>query len=190
MKMIFKSVLAGFLIGLGGTVFVMADNKFFGAFLFSFGLLSVLLREYKLFTGWVGWAEKEDFVNGIVMLLFNLIGAAIAGLLFRGWAIPDEIMISTKLEQPLWQTFSRAVGCGICMYLAVSGWKKDRSVIAVIMGVMLFIIAGFEHCIADMFYFVAAKSLSFKTICFMIAAILGNVVGAQSIRRLSCEDTL
>jgi len=188
MNNIFKSVLAGLAIGLGGTVFVMADNKFVGSFLFSFGLLSVLLREYKLFTGWVAWAEKEDCVTGAKMLLFNLIGAIIAGLMFGGWATPNDTMIATKLAQSPWQTFLKSVGCGICMYLAVSGWKRDKNVFAVIMGVTLFIIAGFEHCIADMFYFVAARTPFLKIIPFMIVAILGNTVGAQATRRLSCEE--
>lgn len=185
MEKMSKAVLAGMMIGFGGIVYSMSDNKVFGAFLFSFGLLSVLLRNYRLFTGWVAWAEPKDFIDGCMMLDFNLIGATIAGVLCHTWIAPLDTLITIKLSQPLWETFVRAMGCGVCMYLAVSGYRNNKSIISVIMGVMVFILAGFEHCIADMFYFAAGNEWSFKAFLFIITAIAGNAIGAQFVRRFS-----
>lgn len=185
MKDIYKAIAAGFSIGLGGIAYAMVDNKMFGAFIFSFGLLCVLLRKYKLFTGWVAWAGKKDIKDGITMLCFNLAGACFAGLLCRGWVKPLDTMVIAKLSQPFIQTLFRAIGCGVCMYLAVSGFRENFSVYSVFMGVMLFIVAGFEHCIADMFYFAASGAISIQIIPFMVATILGNIIGAQMMRRIT-----
>ena len=52
-----KSIFAGIMIGLGGCVFLHCDNRYIGAFLFSFGLLSILNLEGLLYTGRIGFFE-------------------------------------------------------------------------------------------------------------------------------------
>lgn len=190
MEKISKAFLAGCMIGFGGLVYTMVDYKVFAAFLFSFGLLCVLLRGYRLFTGWIAWAEKEDLREGCIMLIFNLLGAMVVGLLCRGWIAPLDAVVSAKLSQPITETFVRAMGCGACMYLAVSGYRENNSIISVIMGVMVFILAGFEHCIADVFYLVAGNEWSVCGLGFILTAILGNAIGSQLIRRLSVWRTV
>lgn len=49
-----RSVLAGVMIGLAGVVNLSVDNKFLGAFLFSFGLITVIARGLYLYTGKIG----------------------------------------------------------------------------------------------------------------------------------------
>ena len=46
------------------------------------------------------------------------------------------------------------------------------------MCVIVFILCGFEHCIANMFYFSVARSWSFKTILYTFVMILGNSIGS------------
>lgn len=187
----YKSLLGGFTIGIGGAVYLMTDNKIAGAFLFSFGLICVLLRGYNLFTGWVAWAEEKDGFVGAIMLLLNFLGATCAAWMFGSWSAASgnaEALIVAKLSQPLWQAFLRGIACGGCMYLAVSGYRKNNAVIAVVMGVMVFILAGFEHCIADVFYLVAGGAWSFRALWFIVFVTIGNIIGAQAIRRLSCEN--
>ena len=41
----------------------------------------------------------------------------------------------------------------------------------------VFILSGFEHSIANMFYFAAAGSLSLNVILYILTVILGNSVG-------------
>lgn len=46
------------------------------------------------------------------------------------------------------------------------------------MCVIVFILCGFEHCVANMFYFSVARSWSFKTILYTFIMILGNSIGS------------
>ena len=46
------------------------------------------------------------------------------------------------------------------------------------MCVIVFILCGFEHCVANMFYFSVARSWSFKTILYIFIMILGNSIGS------------
>jgi len=47
--------VAGFLIGLGVIINTLAANSILGAFLFSFGLLTIIELKLPLFTGQVGF---------------------------------------------------------------------------------------------------------------------------------------
>ena len=49
------AVLAGIMIGFGGIVFLMCANRLAGAFLFSFGLLTIICQGFALYTGRVGY---------------------------------------------------------------------------------------------------------------------------------------
>ena len=49
----------------------------------------------------------------------------------------------------------------------------------------MFILSGFEHSIADMFYFGASGTISGRVLLFIIAAVLGNSLGAVILPLLS-----
>ena len=46
------------------------------------------------------------------------------------------------------------------------------------MGVMAFILCGFEHCVANMFYFSIAGIFSLKVFGYLLIMILGNSIGS------------
>ena len=46
------------------------------------------------------------------------------------------------------------------------------------MGITVFILAGFEHCVANMYYFSAANMWTWKTVLYVLVMILGNSVGS------------
>ena len=46
------------------------------------------------------------------------------------------------------------------------------------MCVIVFILCGFEHCVANIFYFSVARFWSFKTILYTFIMILGNSIGS------------
>lgn len=46
------------------------------------------------------------------------------------------------------------------------------------MAISVFILCGFEHCIANMYYFTIANMWSLETIMLMGIVILGNSVGS------------
>ena len=68
------------------------------------------------------------------------------------------------------------------MYIAVNNYKKENDIIGkyitIFMGVMAFILCGFEHCVANMFYFSIAGVFSLKVVGYLLIMILGNSVGS------------
>ena len=173
-RKIIKSIIGGFLIGLGGTVFLSVEDKTIGAFLFSLGLLSICLTDQYLFTGKVSYSQKIPLL--VLVLVGNYIGAS--GL---GWLIhfikPELsekalIMCQNKLSERF-LVIPLGFLCNILIYFAVEGAKK-HCYILLILCVMAFILCGFEHCIANMFYFSAAGLFNLK---YILLNVLGNALG-------------
>ena len=51
----------------------------------------------------------------------------------------------------------------------------------------MFILAGFEHSIADLFYFAASGIVSLKAFGFIWVVILGNSIGAVILPLLTYQ---
>jgi formate/nitrite transporter FocA (FNT family) len=185
-----KSILAGIMIAIGGTVFLSCESKVVGAVLFSIGLFFIVVFGFNLFTGKIaylidnGWRYLVDLS---VILLGNLIGTLSVGLLIRltrlSGAVEKAVSVcDVKLSDSLPSIFILAFFCGILMFLAVDGYKTiDNPLgkyLAVFLGVSVFILSGFEHCVANMFYFSVAAVWSAKSVLYMLAMILGNSFGA------------
>ena len=70
------------------------------------------------------------------------------------------------------------------MFTAVDAFRNDKlpSVcrpVMVFLCVMVFILSGFEHCIANMYYFSAADVWSGKTLMLILLMTLGNSIGGN-----------
>lgn len=65
------------------------------------------------------------------------------------------------------------------MYLAIDNFKKSGNHLFVIAPVMIFILSGFEHSVANMFYFSLAGMWNGKSIFYLFLMILGNGIGAK-----------
>lgn len=181
-----ESLCAGILITIGGTVFLSCENKTVGAVLFSVALLCICYKSYYLFTGKIGYIveqhTKQDFLNLDVGLFGNLAATFFLGMLLRT-ILPNigekaAEMCSAKLAQFPLYTFIRGFFCGILMYLAVSIYKEKNSVLGILFCVPVFILCGFEHSIADMFYLGASGIYSVKIILFTALVVAGNTFGA------------
>lgn len=185
-RLISKSTLAGLLISLGATAFLTADNKIVGALLFSIGLTAVILLEANLYTGKIGYVNnKMKLIDAVVILILNLLAASICGLIF--YSTKNNICGNLWLDKltKSWHEFLfDSIGCGICIYLSVELYKKTGSIFVIVLGVLVFILGGFEHCIADIFYLNAAMSFDLKSILYILIAIIGNSVGSLLIRFL------
>lgn len=186
-KLIYKSILAGLLISLAGIVYLNCSNKIVGSLLFSLGLISVILLEAKLFTGAIGYVNsKRSILDSLLILVFNLVAATVTGLIYRCSSDAAATIVESKLlvfSESWWLTGLKAIGCGAAIYLSVEGYKKSKSLIPVILGVMTFILAGWNHCIADCFY-MAAGSSSVLAIPYLLLVIVGNSVGSLLVRWL------
>jgi formate/nitrite transporter FocA (FNT family) len=117
------------------------------------------------------------------MLILNLVSAYLVGLLSGMGPMHDSAVaiVTTKLETEWWITLLKSIGCGICIYGAVEGYKKTKSFIPVILGVMCFILAGFNHVVADAFYIGAAR---FGSLQYLLLVAMGNAIGSILIRLL------
>lgn len=191
------SVAAGMVIGLGGYVYLATQSIYLGAFLFSFGLYMVCEYGLPLFTGRCGNLGRPGGHSPkelLVMLLLNFVGAALIGLLYHpAPSGQDALAMATgKLGQTFWQQASRGLLCGAVMHLNVEIYKRSREpfgrYLGILLGVPLFIIARFEHCIADAFYFAAALTqglpATFAPLLFLLLIALGNQLGALAIAAL------
>ena len=152
----------------------------------SFRSLCICYKSYYLFTGKIGYIveqhTKQDFLNLDVGLFGNLAATFFLGMLLRT-VLPNigekaAEMCSAKLAQFPLYTFIRGFFCGILMYLAVSIYKEKNSVLGILFCVPVFILCGFEHSIADMFYLGASGIFSVKIILFTALVVAGNTFGA------------
>src|SRR5699024_2158394 len=119
--------------------------------------------------------------------LGNLIGTAAEGYGMRltrvGSALAEKAMglFETKLSDSLVSIFILAVLCTIMIYIAVENYKNYPhqlgKYLAILLGVLVFILCGFEHCIANSFYFSVANVWSLHTLGFLVVMTLGILVG-------------
>lgn len=179
------------MIAIGGTVFLSIENKVIGASLFSIGLFGVLIYNLNLYTGKIGYLITNFNLKYIkelaITIIGNFIGACSVGFILRYTRIYDNIyskaliLANTKLNDNLLSIFILSIFCGLLMYFAVNGFKKQTDFgkyLVVYLGVAVFILCGFEHCIANMYYFSVADIWSLKTLGYTGIMVLGNSVGS------------
>ncbi len=193
-----------------------ATSQVLGGLAFSLGLILVIVAGAELFTGnnllAMAWAEGkvstyELLRNWFVVCTANLIGAAgLAVLVFlsghndmNGGAIAEQyIKIAlVKTSLPFWSAFFKGVLCNVLVCLAVwmafAGRSVIDKVVAIIFPISAFVAAGFEHCIANMYFIPLAileqtfsnTDLSTELVTWsgfinnLVPVILGNLVGGS-----------
>ncbi len=189
-KTFVSGILAGASIAIGGTVFLALDNKVLGAVFFCAGLFTVCTFGFSLFTGKVCYVFENDksYAIGLIpMWLGNLLGSLIIGglvLISRlGPALSAKAagICETKLGDSYVSIFALAILCDIMIFIAVDGYKNNPhevgKYLSIIFGITVFIICGFEHCVANMYYITVAKAWGGKAIAFLIVNTIGNAVG-------------
>ena len=186
MKEYIKGILSGVLIGIGGTVYLSCDNKYFGSIFFSIALLFICIRNYSLFTGKVGFIINDfsfhKLLNLFYCLLGNATGAIISGLTIKLSFINlyqmSLINCNNKLDQGILQTLIKSIFCGILMYLAIAIYKENKSKIGILFSIPVFILSGYEHSIANIFYFTLSGIFSVQLMLYILINIIGNALGS------------
>lgn len=186
-------ILAGLSISIGCTAFLASGNKIVGALFFVIGLFMILNFNFNLFTGKVCYTldnKPSYLLNLLIIWIGNFVGTLLTALLVKGTRLTSlitasETLASTKLNDNILSVFLLAIMCNILIYLAVYGYKNFDNIIAktlaLIFGVSVFVLCGFEHCVADMFYFFLAGAWSWKMIGYLMIITLGNCVGGLLI---------
>lgn len=194
MKDFIKSVLAGIMIGIGGTIYLSIDNNVVGASLFGIGLFMIVIYGFNLYTGKIGYLVDNFNFKYIKMLVITLIGNFI-GTFFVGYILKftriyslihdkAKLLVNVKLDDSLVSILILAFFCGILMYLAVNTYKENKDIskyLGVFLGVIVFILCGFEHCIANMYYFSVANIWNLNTLLYLLIMILGNSLGGMLV---------
>lgn len=184
-------------IALGGTAFLSLDNKVLGAVFFTIGLFAICTFGFNLFTGKVCYAigaGKEYLLTLCIIWIGNLLGTILTAFFEHLTRIGPSItehaqaLANTKLADNAGSLFFLAFFCNICIYIAVDGFKNNPhevgKYLSLFFGVTVFILCGFEHSVADMYYFSAARAWSFKTFIYIIVITLGNSAGGLCIPAL------
>lgn len=191
-----KSFIAGLLIGIGCTVYLNMENKIVASFLFGLGLFTIINFKLNLFTGKIGYLSKENYKEILITLVGNCIGINTAALLIKQTRIGDKLIevatpiVDTKLTDSYTSLFILAIFCGMLMFIAVATFKLQPNIlgtIAVFLCVSVFIMAGFEHCIANMFYFGLVCTPD-QYIIPLIVMILGNSTGGIFLYKLTHKN--
>lgn len=183
MKQLIKgAVLASILIGLGDYVLLKVGAPL-GAFLFALGLYGVCLLGANLFTGKCGFIlENKKWIDLGIILLVNMVAGWMIGWAFSmaDPAIHDAAVMKFNSWDLSLGFFLRSVFCGMIMYIAVKCYKMG-SIWGIFIGVPLFILAGFQHSIANVITAGAAVSWSWT----ILLCALGNFIGSITIAWLA-----
>lgn len=177
-----KSVYAGFMIGIGGIVYLSAENKIVGSLFFSFGLLTIVIQGFYLYTGKVGFIQQmKEVLDMLVIIAGNFIGTFIAACManLARLNLNAAELVNRKLENGVGNIFVLSMFCGVMMYLAIDNYRKTKNIVLIIAPVMIFILSGFEHSIANMFYFHLAGAYSLKAFVYLAVMLIGNGLGAK-----------
>lgn len=210
-----KGILAGLAIGLGGFLYILMVylfkdtvpelGKILGSVIFSIGLFLVCTFSLYLYTGKIGLIyegkqNKEYFISLPIMLIGNAIGAFSLGyicfFIFRNMDIYTSAVTAAESRLVFDNTMDyittiiRAFLCGVCVYLAVKSFSLNRlkplGIILLVFFVFAFVYCGFQHCIANMFYFGFANAMNINTLINLLLVILfnslGPVVGASLVK--------
>ncbi|WP_028520736.1 formate/nitrite transporter family protein [Ruminococcus flavefaciens] len=184
-----RAFATGIAIAIGGTAYLSCDNRYLGAFLFGTGLFVILSFGFDLFTGKVGYAveNKPSYIFSLTVIwLGNFTGTALSAFLVLNTRIcciseKAAAMCDTKLSDAPLSIFILAIFCGLLMFIAADGYKTISNsvgkILAVFLPVAVFILSGFEHCVANMFYFTLAEAWSGKALLWLLIMTLGNSVG-------------
>lgn len=185
-----KSIMAGICISIGCIANISCDNRYIGAILFSFGLLAVCTFGYDLFTGKVCYLD--NWTDLALILLGNFLGSALTAIVFYGCVsnkYQEKIttICEIKLNESVLSAFLLGVLCNIMIYLAVEGFKH-KQILLLIGGVSIFVLCGFEHCVANAFYVtyynILVHASPVKAIIFFIGNIFGNIVGGRIMKNI------
>ena len=183
------AVAAGMAIALGGIAFLSAPNKTVGSLYFAIGLFTVCYFKLNLYTGKVCYTfnNKPSYLGWLAIIWCgNFVGATLTGALasltrLNALQSACVTIANTKLNDNLLSIFILAILCDICIFIAVDGFAKAEhgiiKIMALMFGVAVFVLCGFEHCVANMFYFTFAGAWSWKALLYMLIMTLGNSLG-------------
>jgi formate transporter len=177
-----------------------AVSSVLGGLVFSVGLFMVVVAGAELFTGnnliVMAWADgrvstAQVLRNWAIVCLANGVGAAGLALLvlasghasLNGGAVAHKVVQIAEAKQalPFVTALLRGVLCNVlvCMavWMAMAGRSVTDKAVAVVLPVMAFVAAGFEHSIANMYLMPLAMLLQHSGLTGHAAITWGGMLG-------------
>ena len=189
-----KAILSGIFINIAATIYLSTPDKVVGSVLFTFGLFAVLVTQSNLYTGMAGYFPIKPIKDIAVALIGNIAGCVLYSVCYSFVASSQKLrpiaasLCDSKFEAPLGSVFFASVFCGMLMFIAVDTYNKNKNIIGIIVVVLCvsgFILAGFEHSIANISYICLAQyALSIEICIRILIMIIGNFIGAVLVRKL------
>ena len=177
------SILAGIMISLGCIINLQVGG-IGGALFFSLGLITILMFNFDLFTGRAGLLANDQITLKRLGLIWlgNLYGALMVAAALSLTPVgavlgtTAQAIVATRVANGAIANVVLGGCCGILMYIGVGLFNKQNNPIYAAMPVATFILSGFNHCIADMFYFSIANA-GWAAWLTLIPTTLGNIMG-------------
>ena len=199
---LFRSALfAGISIGTAGFAFLASGvqsqvyGTLVGAVLFSFGLLTVLGYKLALYTGTAGFIRKNELGDLVFILSSNILGYLIMALFTilspMDLQTPAQNILQLRLDTGALRCGLLAIGCGFIMTTTVNFARKGN-VLPLLLGVPLFIVCGFPHCMADAFIYLSSPAAFLKEnvwsiLPMYVCIVIGNFIGCNLYRIVLSE---
>ena len=217
LQMIILGIFAGVYIGFGGQAAItisqtygdidLGMSKFLFAAVFPVGLMLVVICGAELFTGnnlmIMGCANgnystKDLLRNWVTVYIANFVGSvALAVLvansgLMTGAAADKAIGIANaKVAIPFMEAVIRGILCNIVVVLAVWMATAGKDVVSKIFAcwfpIMLFVLCGFEHSVANMYFAPLGMFLGAPVtwgqiwVNNLLPVTIGNIIGGAFI---------
>lgn len=187
--------MAGVIVGLAGVVKLSIPSKALGSFLFAGALFIILSLEYYLFTGMVGYyfyKERRPYRLKLTkVLLGNLLGTFTVAKMISLTRYGENLIhlaersVAIKTSDNLLSLFILAIFCNMFVTNATHQFKYNSyqvgKYLAIFISIMTFVLSGFEHSIADSFYFFLAGKINPRVITVFLIVLSGNIVGGLII---------
>lgn len=179
-KIALGSILAAFAVALASYVYMMGQVKFsqyklISAIFFCVGFFLISAFSWYLYTGKIGYLIHEKRLSYVIDLLIifvvNLVVCILLGMLMGLLTFNTNIESSSSLDVIKHSvshylqkkinngpyTIISALFCGILIHLTAIAWKDVKSMLLksliLIFAITTFVLSGFDHVIANTFYF-------------------------------------
>jgi len=185
-----RAAAAGAMVALGAVTCLSVENGVVGALFFTMGLFVIVTSGFYLFTGKACYCLGKGpgyllFLGGVwVGNLIGACGVAAVVSVTRIGSIAQraQAICEVKLSDSPLSLFILAALCNMLIFIAVDGFANNPHEIgkylSLFFGVAGFIICGYEHCVANMFYITLAGAWSGRAVACLAVVTAGNFAGS------------
>ncbi|MGX7030001.1 formate/nitrite transporter family protein [Vagococcus zengguangii] len=205
--------LAGAFVALGYVAYIKAVaglpheyHSIVGGMVFPIGLICILFGAGELITSnmmtlSIAWFDKkvstrEMLVNWAIVTFANLLGALFVAYFFGhilqltegSYLETTREIAHTKVDMPFVKAFVSGIGCnwmvGMAVWICYGAKDAAGKLLGVWFPIMIFVLIGFQHNVANMFVipaaiFNGADITWFQMLQNFVPVYLGNLVGGS-----------